>query len=408
MKCISCYYEVGQSVYERDQKLDVAGIYSPQGIPGIRFRHRVLQKSHLASKLDEPSYACIFCIEDGHTVEEQDATVFFSSQQYFAHIQKHARPLREIEGLKVIYGSQKGVTDFDICFLDMDQSPPYYGDVAQKTASLPSAIANANHREKSKGFRARDPEGNHSLSFAVGAKIVGLTFPPQFKGEWASGYHDNSKLCFPVSFIQLQSPPNKEDILMNPKSGLVATALWDHKQKEPNSEWLNFSKKEKITHIGFPYEDFWCWSGMNAKGKWGLFPREYVTGLIDVETRNSIAMGVAGLNADGSGANPGSLNPGEYNPNDAAFDTMSINSSIKASSIKTMKMQSVFSLGSNKTPKKERQGSKWGIPGLLERTVTSASNKTRSDKIGRKNTVSSVRSGGDVSISSAGSSVRHA
>jgi hypothetical protein len=33
--------------------------------------------------------------------------------------------------------------------------------------------------------------------------------------------------------------------------------------------------------VGYPYRDFWCWSGMNAKGKWGLFPRGFADGLVD-------------------------------------------------------------------------------------------------------------------------------
>jgi hypothetical protein len=68
---------------------------------------------------------------------------------------------------------------------------------------------------------------------------------------------------------------------MNPKSPLVSAAKWDFKPKDANSGWLSFNKKERITHISYPYQDFWCWSGMNSKGKWGLFPREFMDGLID-------------------------------------------------------------------------------------------------------------------------------
>jgi hypothetical protein len=69
---------------------------------------------------------------------------------------------------------------------------------------------------------------------------------------------------------------------MNPKSTCSATAKWDHKPKDTTSGWLTFSKKEKIIHIGFPYLDYWCWSGMNAKGKWGLFPKDFVDGVTDI------------------------------------------------------------------------------------------------------------------------------
>jgi hypothetical protein len=69
--------------------------------------------------------------------------------------------------------------------------------------------------------------------------------------------------------------------MMNPKSSLAATAKWDHKPKVNISGWLSFNKKERITHIAYPYQEFWCWSGMNSKGKWGIFPKDFVDGLID-------------------------------------------------------------------------------------------------------------------------------
>lgn len=71
---------------------------------------------------------------------------------------------------------------------------------------------------------------------------------------------------------------------MYPKSTLASVARWEFQPKDPNSGWLTFKKKERITHISYPYQDFWCWSGMNSRGKWGLFPREFMEGLIDTGT----------------------------------------------------------------------------------------------------------------------------
>jgi hypothetical protein len=68
---------------------------------------------------------------------------------------------------------------------------------------------------------------------------------------------------------------------MNMRSNLAATARWDHKPDKSLAGWLSFSKKEKITNIGYPYQDFWCWSGKNARGQWGLFPRDFVHDPID-------------------------------------------------------------------------------------------------------------------------------
>jgi hypothetical protein len=102
------------------------------------------------------------------------------------------------------------------------------------------------------------------------------------------------KALFPSSAVQLDSPP-KDDVTMNPKSSLVAIARWDHKPKDTITGWLIFSKKDKITHIAYPYQEFWCWSGMNSKGKWGIFPKDYVDGLADIGNRAEPAISPGSL-----------------------------------------------------------------------------------------------------------------
>jgi hypothetical protein len=77
---------------------------------------------------------------------------------------------------------------------------------------------------------------------------------------------------------------------MNPKSSLAATARWDYRPRDTITGWLHFSKKDRITHIAYPYQEFWCWSGMNSKGKWGIFPRDYVDGLVDTGNRAEPAL----------------------------------------------------------------------------------------------------------------------
>ena len=44
---------------------------------------------------------------------------------------------------------------------------------------------------------------------------------------------------------------------------------------------MKFSKGETVSHIGFRYQDQWCWTGMNGKGQWGVFPNAFVEGLCD-------------------------------------------------------------------------------------------------------------------------------
>ncbi|RAL60286.1 hypothetical protein DID88_000065 [Monilinia fructigena] len=76
-RCIKCAYEV-------------SGIYSNTG---IRWRQRFISKCHLkTTSVDDPIYGCIFCIEDHRTVEDHDATVFFSVTSLFRHLARHPRP----------------------------------------------------------------------------------------------------------------------------------------------------------------------------------------------------------------------------------------------------------------------------------------------------------------------------
>jgi hypothetical protein len=76
--------------------------------------------------------------------------------------------------------------------------------------------------------------------------------------------------------------PLKESIYMNQKSTLVARAKWGTpKTLTKENGWLSFKATEKITNISFPYQDYWCWSGMNQKGKYGLFPSTFVDSLCD-------------------------------------------------------------------------------------------------------------------------------
>lgn len=77
---------------------------------------------------------------------------------------------------------------------------------------------------------------------------------------------------------------------MNQKSSLAAVAKWDHRPKDNISGWLSFNKKERITHIAYPYQEFWCWSGMNSKGKWGIFPKDFLDGLVDTGSRSEPAL----------------------------------------------------------------------------------------------------------------------
>jgi hypothetical protein len=176
------------------------------------------------------------------------------------HLMKHPRPVRHVEGIKLCHRNQSN-SDFDLQFIRMEITPKPLGNINNELSSLPTARAIVTHRPKPGKVMTKDPDGKPTLQFALGAHIVGITFPDRFNGQWCSGYHDGEYAIFPYSTIQLDGPL-ASDVVMDPKSPHVATARWDHKPKDTG--WLSFSRKEKITDIGFPSKDHWCYSGRNS------------------------------------------------------------------------------------------------------------------------------------------------
>lgn len=224
-------------------------------------------------------------MEEHKTIEEHDATVFFSVSQLFRHLASHPRPLPNITGIITMYGPQPvEAVDFDIHFPNPEPTLHVFNikEIAQKVAVRPTATALVTHHPKSSHSGSRDPAGDPVMHFAAGAKIVGLTFPTQFGGSWCMGYHDGNRGAFPASTVTLDLPA-REDLLMNQSSPLVATAKWDFKPKETKDTtrgWLKFSKGDLITNIGYTFQDQWCWSGCTNKGKtWGVFPQAFVENL---------------------------------------------------------------------------------------------------------------------------------
>ncbi|KAF4627996.1 hypothetical protein G7Y89_g10153 [Cudoniella acicularis] len=223
-RCIKCAYEVGWNDVEKDRLLLRDGIY---GNSGIRWRQKFISKCHVkTNSIEEPYYACIFCIEEHKTVEEHDATIFFSVGQLFRHLAKHPRPLPNVYGVTTIYGYQPPeVLDFDLHFTTTEPRPTQYslGEIASKVATRASAQATSTHNPKTSGRNARDPDGNETLHFAAGARIVGITFPERWSGQCT----------------------------------LTAIARWDFKPKEAkDGGWLKFSRGDKITCVGLDFPNY--------------------------------------------------------------------------------------------------------------------------------------------------------
>jgi hypothetical protein len=176
-------------------------------------------------------------------------------------------------------------------------------EIAPKAASRPAAHATTTHHPKINRHGSRDPEGNLTLHFAAGARIVGITFPDRFNGQWCIGYHDGERGSFPANAVVIEMPA-REDVLMNAKSNLIAFAKWDFKPKDAKEGgWLKFSKGDKISAIGYTFQDQWCWSGQigtGNKAKFGCFPAAFVEGL-----KEDVEMGNGKM-----GTSPGSVKSG--------------------------------------------------------------------------------------------------
>lgn len=275
----------------------------------IGFRLRFLSKSHLPARtVEDQVYGCLFCVQQGHTTEESDATVFFSQKQLFMHIARHPRPLPIVTGLNVIEGSAGDVpgkpsggaaagvlppvwrNGFDL-HLTMPPAPSQTGGgdgapgLQLLLETLPTARAVETVRQAVGTLRAPPDKSLPPLQFAAGARIVGVEFPARFGGEWASGWNDNAKGLFPASAVRLEPPPRDQIVTASSQPGSGASSVrvvarWKFVVKDGcrdrDSDWLRLEKGETVTNVGWAYPGHWCWSGVSSKGKWGIFPQTHV------------------------------------------------------------------------------------------------------------------------------------
>jgi hypothetical protein len=108
-------------------------------------------------------------------------------------------------------------------------------------------------------------------------------------GKWATAWHDGGWGVFPAKSIELERPRRHEVPPMHQTMGGVSSprrgsiggvsvvARWKFDPKDAADKgWLAFDKGDTIRNVGWLYKDHWCWSGTNAKGRVGVFPRSYV------------------------------------------------------------------------------------------------------------------------------------
>ncbi|CZS74088.1 unnamed protein product [Fusarium graminearum] len=273
-KCIKCQFELDFNEIDLDVNKAERGNFIKNG---IGYRLRFLQKSHLPTRRsDDVMYGCVFCVNQGKTIHASDATVFTSQKALFAHLARHPRPLPAVQGFTLIEGSEIPANyknDYDLHFKSPAESHPHF-EQASNTSHLPTATTKEAARRMYGQRLLYDRTPAHEL--VLNARIVGLSWPPKYLGEWAMGFHDGIQASVPTEILRLDPPPS-EQVKIDGTSPVQATAKWkfNHKDKV-RGDWLKFEKDEIITNISWPYQEFWCWSGTNAKGKTGIFPQAFI------------------------------------------------------------------------------------------------------------------------------------
>ncbi|CAN8102200.1 unnamed protein product [Discula destructiva] len=276
-KCKACSYELEWKAVERDLNNDASENLKSEG---IGFRLRVLSKSHLpAKRVGEQNYGCLFCVQQRQTTHPNDATVFFSQRQLFAHLARHPRPLPRVPGVTVIQSEQmpaQFANNYDLDFAASPRVSPL-AHMMCDLSQLPTAIAVQTCRPGAAGTLRRRANDTEVLSYAAGARILGVKFPDKYQGEWCAGWSDHEYGLIEAEALSFE-PPAANSVRNQGSSSMKAVARWKSAAtaKDSKGDWLVFGKGEVITNIGWSHQDHWCWRGTNAKGKSGLFLRPHI------------------------------------------------------------------------------------------------------------------------------------
>lgn len=262
---------------------------------------------------------------------EGDPTVFRSADGLFRHLARHPQPLPEVPGLTVLYGKEilttdPRVHDFDLWLTEGPAPPPDSSPNTENLlARLPVATAVKSHVQRYAEKKLPRPEGFKKtnaplLQFFVGARIIGVEFPRSLAGKWCTGWHDEEWGYFPAKSIELEKPqPGRVDAPPVPLRGMesavrvsvVARWRWEGSTAGSSGaihsgmDWLGFEKGERINGVGWPVlvpdglpgasgKEAWCWSGLNSKGRFGVFPRSHVDEGTLKEEGNGVGGGVGG------------------------------------------------------------------------------------------------------------------
>ncbi|KAG5974341.1 hypothetical protein E4U55_008230 [Claviceps digitariae] len=275
-KCNACSMELDYGDIETDLTGKEAGNLVRRD---VGYRLRFLQKSHLAVKRSaDAMYGCIFCITNGFTVEESDATVFFSAEDLFVHLSRHPRPLPPVAGITVVYGIEVPYdlrNNYDLHFPMPPKMHPMH-EASTEVDGRPTGIALKEMKKVDPQRKLGERDRPEELQLAIGAQITGIKWPPQYKGRKIFAWHDGNFASVPSENIML-IPPQNTRLSKSVRSYTSGKAKWKFSMKSTKElPWLKFDKGDTITNIGWEHPDHWCWCGMNAKGHWGIFPQAYI------------------------------------------------------------------------------------------------------------------------------------
>ncbi|KAI1310581.1 hypothetical protein F5Y03DRAFT_22890 [Xylaria venustula] len=273
-KCTHCLFELDWKNVEKDLNNDSSGNFSSST---VTFRLRFLQKTHLSIRhVDQQIYGCPFCIQQGHTTEESDATVFASHKQLFQHLARHLRPLPIVPGFAVIQGTAIPPhleNNFDLYFPHPPLPSAMVG-IKKELSSLPTAVATV--KAEFSLLSTQLPPGLEQMHcLVVGAKIFGIEFPARYEGKWALGWHDNFHAAFETETVQLIMPPENQLQLLARTTNASAVARWEWNPTDSDGRWLKCKEGDIIHNISWIRLDDWYWSGTTSKG-WGIFPSTHI------------------------------------------------------------------------------------------------------------------------------------
>ncbi|GAO19531.1 hypothetical protein UVI_02040550 [Ustilaginoidea virens] len=249
-KCTGCAMELDYDQIEMDLSNKGSGSLVKRD---MHYRIRFLQKSHLSvAKATDAIYGCLFCVQNGYTFEESDATVFFSADDLFAHLSRHPRPLPPVPGVSIVYGADvpshlRNNYDLQLNF------PPRRHPIHEERTEVdgrPTGIATKEVRKADLQRNIVDRDRPEELQLAVGARLTGIKWPPQFRGKRIFAWHDGVFASAPSDIVMLIAPGSKLLSHRGIDTLVSGKAKWKFASKHgKETPWLRFNKGETIKNI---------------------------------------------------------------------------------------------------------------------------------------------------------------